>query len=503
MTTETVWILGDQLNRDVGALAGRSPGDCRVLLVVSEAKRASKRWHRQRLHLVLSAMAHFAHELEDEGFEVDLRHAPTLETGLRAHCDAFDVDRVIAMEPMSWDGKGMLERAGVETVRNTQFLCHYDDFAQWAAGRTTLKMEDFYRWQRRRLDVLMDPDADGSHPIGGRWNFDHDNREPPPKDGRSWPEITRFELDAVDAEIIASFGDDVWGDEPDGTWPVTPGAGPDPPRRVRLTRPRSIRPARGCDARCRVEVGPLGARIVDESRVASSRRGGRCGRAGLPPWRSTVEFGRGVHPTGRGLARVRLGRLLALDARLPATAMRSTPGERFHRRFTGETGTQMACVANVIGHVRQHGYANHIERLMVLGNLGADRRRAPICDDRLDVGELRRWCRVGHASQRGRHGTPRRWRADGHEALRVGWRLHQQDERLLPRVSVQPEEANRRRRLPLHHPLLGLPRPERGCAEGQPSAWAGSWRRCASSPISTTCENGAQVVLSELEAGTL
>jgi deoxyribodipyrimidine photolyase-related protein len=37
--------------------------------------------------------------------------------------------------------------------------------------------------------------------------------------------------------------------------------------------------------------------------------------------------------------------------------------------FTGAAGTEMACVAGVIDHVRDHGYAHHIERLMVLGNL--------------------------------------------------------------------------------------------------------------------------------------
>lgn len=215
---DTIWILGDQLNRNVGALAGRSPGDCRVLLVTSETKIASKRWHRQRLHLVLSAMAHFAEELRTEGFEVDHRRARTLPEGLTAHRAEHDVADVIAMEPMSWDGRSMLDKAGVTLVANDQFLCHYDDFATWADGKKSFKMEDFYRWQRNRLDILIEPDG---QPTGGQWNFDHDNREPPPKDGRAWPEITKFELDEVDREIIDGFGPNMWGAPPDGTWPVT------------------------------------------------------------------------------------------------------------------------------------------------------------------------------------------------------------------------------------------------------------------------------------------
>ena len=38
-------------------------------------------------------------------------------------------------------------------------------------------MEDFYRDQRRRFDVLMD----GAEPVGNRWNYDEENRESPPK----------------------------------------------------------------------------------------------------------------------------------------------------------------------------------------------------------------------------------------------------------------------------------------------------------------------------------
>ena len=91
MSRPTVWVLGDQLHRESAALAGRFPGDCRVLLVESKAKLESKRWHVQRLHLVLSAMEHFAAELVAEGFEVDHRRAPTLADGLHEHRREFGV----------------------------------------------------------------------------------------------------------------------------------------------------------------------------------------------------------------------------------------------------------------------------------------------------------------------------------------------------------------------------------------------------------------------------
>ena len=364
----TVWVLGDQLRRDGGALAGREPGECRVLLVVSERKIASKRWHRQRLHVVLSAMLHFAEELRAEGFEVDVRRAATLDDGLAGHRDEFDVGRVVAMGPMSWDGRELLGRLGVDTVRNDQFTCHYDEFAEWADGRDSFKMEDFYRWQRRRLDVLMEDGADGPEPVGGRWNFDHDNRERPPKDGRAWPEVTRFDLDDIDRDVIDELPDSCWGAPPDGTWPVT--------RHQALTR---------LDEFVATGLVPFGphedAMLAAEWKLAhsvlsSSMNLGllhpgevvdaaeRAWWAGEAPINSVEGFVRQVigwreyvwgvfwlwMPEYRGLNE--------LDA------TRAVPPA-----FTGDAPTEMACVAGAVAHLHDHGYTHHIERLMVFGNL--------------------------------------------------------------------------------------------------------------------------------------
>ena len=366
---ETIWVLGDQLNRSVGPLADREPGDCRVLLVESETKLRSKTWHRQRRHVVVSAMRHFAAELRAEGFDVDYRRAPTLAAGLRAHVDETGVDRVIAMEPMSYDGRAMLDRLGVTVNRNEQFLCHYDDFAAWVEPRTAFKMEDFYRWQRRRLDVLMDADGADGQPAGGRWNFDHDNRERPPKDGRSWPTITHFDLDDIDEQVIADVGDDgVWGAEPDGTWPVT--------RQQALTR---------LDDFITNGLAPFGAHedamLADEWKMAHSvlacslnigllhpdevvRAAEQAYRSGKAPINSVEGFVRqviGWREYVWGLYWLWMPeyrQVNGLDATRPVPPA-----------FTGSASTEMRCVATAVKHLHEHGYTHHIERLMVFGNL--------------------------------------------------------------------------------------------------------------------------------------
>ncbi len=364
----TVWVLGDQLNRDIGALAGRAPAECRVLMVESAAKIASKRWHRQRLHVVLSAMRHFAAELTEAGFDVDLRRAATLEAGVRAHRSAFDVERVVAMEPMSWAGRELLGRLGVELVPNDQFLCHEQDFAAWAADRRTLRMEDFYRWQRVRLDVLMETGPSGREPVGGRWNFDHDNRRPPPREGRRWPTIERFPPDTIDHEVIDALPEDAWGAMPDGTWPVS--------RRQALVRLDEFVES-GLDAFGAFEDAMVAAEWkLSHSVLSSSMNLGlllprevidavvRAHRDGEAPINSVEGFVRqvmgwreyvwGVHWLWG--PEYRSSNSLGATRPLPPV-------------FTGDASTEMACLSTALHHVARHGYTHHIERLMVLGNL--------------------------------------------------------------------------------------------------------------------------------------
>jgi len=62
-------------------------------------------------------------------------------------------------------------------------------------------MENFYRKQRTRLDILME----GKDPVGGAWNFDKENRLPAPKKYEGPPYLEHVR-DAIDAAVAAELG---------------------------------------------------------------------------------------------------------------------------------------------------------------------------------------------------------------------------------------------------------------------------------------------------------
>ncbi|CAN5608184.1 cryptochrome/photolyase family protein [soil metagenome] len=361
----TIWVFGDQLNRRIGALADAVPGEDVVLLVESRAKLDGVR-HRQRTHLVVTAMRRFAAELEDAGFEVDLRTAPTLASGLAAHRDQRRGTDVVATEPTSWDGRRLLERLDVASVRSNQFLCHEDEFAAWADGRGArrLRMEDFYRTQRVRLGYLMD----GGEPAGGRWNFDADNQEPPPRTGDPWPSPVRSRLDAVDHAVLAEIGPSGFGDDPVGWWPTS--------RRQALARLRhaidEVLPAFGPHEDATVErnwhlahtlLSPalnigllLPGEVCDAAEVAY--REGRVPIASAEGFiRQVIGWREYVWGTyWRWMPGYRDRNALRAHAPLPPA-------------FRDPAATEMRCVGHAARGVAERGWLHHIQRLMVLANL--------------------------------------------------------------------------------------------------------------------------------------
>jgi deoxyribodipyrimidine photolyase-related protein len=365
----TVWVWGDQLDERLAHLRGRDPGRTRVLMVVSDRKLQERHWHRQKVHLLITAMRRFADRLGDAGYAVDLRRAPTMRAGLQAHVDAFDPSEVAAMEPASRSGTRTLERLGVRLVDNDHFLCHWREFAEFRTGRGRTTMEDFYRWRRRGTGWLMD----GEDPVGGRWNLDADNRRPPDAQLASTaaadPPVVD-QPDAIDASLGEWLPDDLslFGALADGTWATSrEGA------LARLERfTTRVLPRFGDHQDAMVtgawhlnhsllshalNLGLLHPREVIEAAVAVYEDG----RAPLNAVEGFVrqilgwrEFLWGVYRTSDDDYATRN----ALDAQEPLPPA-----------FAGTAPTSMRCVDDTLTSVREHAYAHHIQRLMVLANL--------------------------------------------------------------------------------------------------------------------------------------
>lgn len=359
---ETIWVLGDQLNRRIGALDKAHPDRSRILLVESRAMIRGRRYHRQRLHLVLTAMRRFGAELEAVGFEVDYRQGASLEEAWREHERRFKPEALRVTEPNGRRVARRLQALGAETVASNQFLCHRDRFADWAGTSSTLKLENFYRWQRRRLGYLMDDDE----PAGGRWNFDHDNREPPPPDDDRWAAPSRSVLDDVDAAVLDDLPEGAVGEAPSGLWATS--------RRAALARLKRF------VERVLPEFGPHeDAMMTGNWHLAHSLLSPYLNLGLLLPGEvcDAVEaaYRDGQVPinSAEGFIRQVIGwREYVWGIYWLWPDQEDANGLDQRREpppvWLGEAETELRCLSQTLEDLHRRGYVHHIQRLMVLSN---------------------------------------------------------------------------------------------------------------------------------------
>ncbi|MCX7348958.1 MAG: cryptochrome/photolyase family protein, partial [Alphaproteobacteria bacterium] len=216
-----VFIPFDQLDRRRGALREACPATHEILMIESDDLLGARAWHAQRLFFIMSAAAHFREDLEVEGFTVHLMHSPSIAAGLAEFRAEHPGRSILAAQGSSHAQQRLFESAGIDVVPNDFFLTSREEFTGWAGGRATLLMETFYRWQRQRLGILLD---DRGEPVGGQWNFDADNRLPPPKGHHPWPAALEHPADATDERVWSLLKErelSLVGSAPDGTWATT------------------------------------------------------------------------------------------------------------------------------------------------------------------------------------------------------------------------------------------------------------------------------------------
>ena len=232
--SKLVIILGDQLTTKLSALEEFKKDEDEILMMEVLDESSYVKHHKKKLVFILSAMRHFAESLTREGFKVNYIKLDSQESlksftetlvGLikTRHSQNQAFHKIISTEAseyrvleMQKSWTELLEKFNIifELREDTRFLCTKEEFSDWAKGKKNLLMENFYREMRKKNNILM---ADNKKPLGGKWNYDHDNRESlsnkktlnkiPERFIPEPDEITREVIELVTEKFSNYFGD--------------------------------------------------------------------------------------------------------------------------------------------------------------------------------------------------------------------------------------------------------------------------------------------------------
>ena len=227
------FIFGDQLMAFHPLLRGYDPSCHRVAMgeVVGEASRPPM--HKKKLVLFFSAMRHFQNMLLNNGVDCEYvritePHVPeTFAQRLTQLHDKEQFQRLVIMRPGDVRVQKEVEvwashhDVHLEVVEDEHFFATPGDFASFASERKSVLLEHFYRRLRKKFDILMD----GDQPLGGQWNFDHDNRK---SFGKAGPPLIAspivFSPDDITKEVMQEV-EDKFSSHPGSTnnfdYPVT------------------------------------------------------------------------------------------------------------------------------------------------------------------------------------------------------------------------------------------------------------------------------------------
>ena len=370
-------ILGDQLNAKHSWYGKTDP---EVVYLMAEMRQETDyvKHHIQKVLGFFASMRNFAGELEEKGHRVryfrisDTDNPGKLPELIRQVLEEEGADR----SEYQWPDEYRLDEqlrdfcqtldCQTEAVDTEHFYTDRSELAEFFEGKKQCVMEPFYRMMRRKYDVLME----GGDPLGGRWNFDGDNR----KKWKGEPEIPHergFRKDLIDLEReIRDAGVETIGNVDAGSfnWPTSRADG--------LAMLRHF-----CDSLL-VHFGDFqDAMHTGEKYLFHSRLSFALNTKMLSP-REVVEKVEAVYrddpeaihlSQAEGFIRQILGWREFMRGmywkEMPGYANRNALGNEnplpdFY--WTGET--KMNCLSHAIRQSLDTSYAHHIQRLMITGN---------------------------------------------------------------------------------------------------------------------------------------
>lgn len=207
-------VLGNQLFSPEALKAKlEHPEDVVVFMREDQELCQHFRYHQQKLVFFLAAMREYADELRRAGFQV---HYEQLDITAKGPPQKFEEafenfvrksrpasvawyeieDKFFEVRMQELVGRLKLE---LQVLPTPMFLTSRERFKAYLSQTKKPFMKTFYEAQRKRLKILVDEDL---RPLGGQWSFDEDNRKSLPK-GHRPPEMPSFTPNSIHLDVIA------------------------------------------------------------------------------------------------------------------------------------------------------------------------------------------------------------------------------------------------------------------------------------------------------------
>ncbi|WP_158797986.1 cryptochrome/photolyase family protein [Pedobacter sp. L105] len=186
-------LLGDQLNLQHSWFAHQDPS---VLYVMMEIRTETDYiWHHiQKVCAFFAAMEGFVEALNKSGHDTLYLKIddPSNKQRFATNCDLlikkYEIERFeyqlpdeyrLDEELKAYCSKLLIAGKACDTEH---FYTTRDELGTFFSGKKALLMENFYREMRKKHKVLME----GQEPVGGKWNFDEENRKKLPKNHKPY-----------------------------------------------------------------------------------------------------------------------------------------------------------------------------------------------------------------------------------------------------------------------------------------------------------------------------
>jgi deoxyribodipyrimidine photolyase-related protein len=385
-------ILGDQLSDSLPTLDQVDRATDIILLCEVMQEATYVKHHKKKIAFIFSAMRHFSERLTQKNYNVryikidNPNNTQSFSGEVERAIKATGATRLVLTEPGEYRLLRMMqawqEQFGVpvQILTDTRFLSNHEQFSAWAKDKKQLRMEFFYREMRQRHNILIE---ENGKPTGGQWNYDKENRKPPPS-GLEIPKRIQHALSETTREV-ADLVNKTFADH-FGTLEAFQFA---------VTREQALIELDYFIEKLLPNFGDYqDAMIVDEPYLFHSlismylniglllplevcQKAQNAYRDGNAPLNATEGFIRqilGWREYIRGI----------YWYHMPAYAdLNSLEANRPLPEFYWTTDTNMFCMAEALRHTRDHAYSHHIQRLMVTGNF------ALLAG--LDVKEVQQW----------------------------------------------------------------------------------------------------------------